>query len=70
MKGIIIVVWEKYLADQFGSAFIDTYRKQIGESPEQLPVSGKVYPDALLVKGVDSLATKVRAPGNRSSRPA
>lgn len=52
MKGIIVVVWEKYLADRFGTDFIETYRKNIGEAPDQLPVSGKVYPDALLVNGL------------------
>jgi len=52
MKGIIIVVWEKYLTDQFGPDFIETYRKHVGEPPDQLPVSGKVYPDALLVNGL------------------
>src|SRR5579862_8763020 len=52
MKGIIIVVWEKYLTDQFGTDFIEKYRKNLGESPDQLPVSGKVYPDAMLVSGL------------------
>jgi hypothetical protein len=52
MKGIIFVVWEKYLTDRFGTDFIDKYRKNIGETPDQLPVSGKTYPDALLVNGL------------------
>jgi len=52
MKGIIFVVWEKYLTDRFGSNFIDLYRKEIGEPKDQLPVSARVYPDALLVKGL------------------
>lgn len=54
MKGIIFVVWEKYLNDRFGSKFIDTYREQIGETRDQLPISGRTYPDALLVKGVQA----------------
>ena len=53
MKGIILVVWEKYLTDRFGTDFIETYRKNIDETPDQLPVSGRVYPDAVLVKGLD-----------------
>ncbi len=52
MKGIILVVWEKYLNDQFGPEFLKTYRKNLGETPEHLPVSGKTYPDALLVNGL------------------
>ena len=52
MKGIIFVVWEKYLNDRFGSDFIDTYREQLGETKDQLPISGRTYPDALLVKGL------------------
>jgi len=54
MKGIIFVVWEKYLNDRFGSKFIDTYRAQIGESKDQLPISGRTYPDELLVKGLQA----------------
>lgn len=52
MKGIIFVVWEKYLADRFGSTFIRNYRSHIGESQDQLPLTGRTYPDALLVKGL------------------
>jgi hypothetical protein len=54
MKGIIFVVWEKYLTERFGSKFIDTYRKSINESQNELPVVGRIYPDALLVKGVQA----------------
>ncbi len=52
MKGIILVVWEKYLNDRFGSKFIDTYREEIGETKDQLPISGRTYPDEVLVKGL------------------
>src|SRR5262245_51552996 len=52
MKGIIFVVWEKYLNDRFGSKFIDTYRERIGESKDQLPMTGRTYPDELLVAGL------------------
>lgn len=54
MKGIIFVVWEKYLNDRFGAKFIDTYRAQLGETSDQLPISGRTYPDELLVKGVQT----------------
>src|SRR3981081_4009956 len=52
MKGIIFVIWEKYLNDRFGSKLIDAYREQIGESKDQLPLTGRTYPDELLVKGL------------------
>lgn len=52
MKGIIFVVWEKYLNERFGAKFTDTYRENIGEPRDQLPISGRIYPDELLVKGL------------------
>lgn len=52
MKGIIFVVWEKYLNERFGAKFIDTYREHIGEPKDQLPITGRTYPDELLVKGL------------------
>lgn len=57
MKGIIFVVWEKYLRDRFGTDYLDRYRKDLGETPENLPVTGKTYPDELLVQGL-KLASK------------
>ncbi len=52
MKGIIFVVWEKYLQDRFGSTFLKSYRDTLGETQEQLPVTSRVYPDEMLVKGL------------------
>ena len=52
MKGIIFVVWEKYLNERFGAKFLDSYREQIGESKSQLPMTGLTYPDEMLFKGV------------------
>jgi hypothetical protein len=52
MKGIIFVIWEKYLDERFGSKFIDNYRQEMGETRENLPVIGRMYPDELLVKGL------------------
>ncbi len=54
MKGIIFVVWEKYLNDRFGSDFVDTYRKSIGETRDQLPITGRTYPDVQLIQGLHS----------------
>lgn len=52
MKGIIFVVWEKYLKDRFGTEFLERYRKEMGESAENLPKTGQTYPDKLLVDGL------------------
>ena len=52
MKGVIFVVWEKYLNERFGSKFIKDYRRTIGEPESDLPVTGRTYPDALLVQGL------------------
>ncbi len=41
MKGIIFVVWEKYLNERFESSFVDTYRNNIGETKDQLPITGR-----------------------------
>jgi len=58
MKGIIFVIWEKYLDERFGSKFLDSYRQELGETKDNLPVVGRIYPDELLVKGV-SVAQKM-----------
>jgi hypothetical protein len=65
MKGIIIVVWEKYLTDRFGTDFINTYRKNIDEPADQLPVAGKTYPDAFLVKGLSTASALSFFPEDR-----
>jgi len=52
MKGIIFVVWEKYLDERFGSKFLHSYRDAIGESDTNLPLTGRTYPDAMLVQGL------------------
>jgi Haem-NO-binding len=54
LKGIIFVVWEKYLDERFGSKFLQNYREALGEGPEALPMTGRVYPDELLVKGLST----------------
>ncbi|MBA2677482.1 MAG: heme NO-binding domain-containing protein [Ktedonobacteraceae bacterium] len=54
MKGIIFVVWEKYLQERFGSPFLKHYRDTLSEMPEQLPVTSRVYPDEAFFKGVQT----------------
>lgn len=54
MKGIIFVVWEKYLNERFGSKFIENYRSQLGEGPGNLPVTDRTYPDEMLLQGLNT----------------
>jgi hypothetical protein len=54
MKGIIFVVWEKYLGERFGSTFLKNYRDMIGETVETLPVTNRTYPDQQLVAGLSA----------------
>ena len=60
MKGIIFVVWEKYLQERFGADFIKTYRNKIGERTDQLPMTGRTYPDELLGKGLQAASQLTR----------
>jgi hypothetical protein len=57
MKGIIFVVWEKYLDDRFGSKFIKDYRSVLGESENNLPITGRTYPDAMLIQGLKTASS-------------
>jgi hypothetical protein len=52
MHGLIFVTWEKYLAERFGPAFLNDYRKTIGETPANAPLTSKTYNDDVLLKGV------------------
>ena len=54
MKGLIFVLWEKYLDERFGSSTLGNYRRMIGESPSNLPLTTRTYPDELLLKGVST----------------
>ena len=65
MKGIIFVVWEKYLAERFGSKFVENYRTSIGESTDQLPMTSRTYPDAMLVKGIGAASQLSFLPEDR-----
>jgi hypothetical protein len=53
MKGIIFVVWEKYLNERFGSKFLASYRQQIGETDDMRPMTGRTYPDERLLEGLN-----------------
>jgi hypothetical protein len=52
MHGLIFVTWEKYLADRFGSALLDAYRDEIGETAASAPLASRLYDDATLLAGV------------------
>jgi Haem-NO-binding len=62
MQGIIFVTWEKYLHDQFGDEFLQVYRKKIGETVATVPLTSRVYDDALLLAGVGAASTLARVP--------
>lgn len=52
MHGLIFVTWEKYLAERFGSPFLDAYRAEIGETVTMAPLTSRLYDDATLLAGV------------------
>src|SRR5579884_2201793 len=52
MHGLIFVTWEKYLAERFGTPLLSAYRKIIGETPANSPLTSHVYDDATLLAGV------------------
>lgn len=58
MQGLIIVTWEKYLADHFGNDFLNLYRETMGETVSTVPLTSRVYDDAQLLAGV-SAASKL-----------
>src|SRR5579859_1024117 len=60
MKGIIFVIWEKYLGERFGSDFLKGYRETLGETADNLPITGKTYPDALLLEGLKLASQQTR----------
>ena len=52
MHGLIFVTWEGFLAENFGSTFLNTYRAAIGETPQTAPLATRIYDDATLLAGV------------------
>lgn len=57
MKGIIFVVWEKYLGERFGAKFVKDYRGTLGETESDLPITGRTYPDAMLLQGLKTASS-------------
>lgn len=62
MHGLIFMTWEKYLAERFGSPFLQTYRDRIGESTAMLPLANRLYDDEKLLVGVDAASNLSRLP--------
>jgi hypothetical protein len=54
MQGLIVVTWERYLAEQFGKEFLDVYRKAVGESVAGAPLASRIYDDEYWLKGVEA----------------
>jgi hypothetical protein len=62
MHGLIFATWEKYLAERFGSSFLESYRKALGETSASAPLADRVYSDDLLLQGVQSAHSLSRTP--------
>src|SRR5579871_437453 len=54
MHGLILVTWEQYLADRFGEAFLARYRKELGETASNAPLTTRLYDDATLLAGLSA----------------
>ena len=62
MKGLIFVVWEKYLGEKFGGKFLDLYREAVGETQSNLPLTNRTYPDEMLMTGLNVAHKMTRLP--------
>src|SRR6266550_1680638 len=62
MHGLIFVTWEKYLAERFGSSFLNAYREAIGETPATAPLASRIYDDAVLLAGVGAASRLAHFP--------
>lgn len=62
MHGLVFVTWEKYLAERFGSSTLSDYRRRIGETPSDAPLTSRVYDDAALLAGVAATHNLTRVP--------
>ena len=64
MHGLIFMTWEKYLAERFGSLFLDAYRHAIGETKANVPLATRLYDDTTLVAGVHAASTIADLPAD------
>lgn len=62
MHGLIFMTWEKYLAERFGTPFLQAYRTHIGETTATLPLANRLYDDATLLAGVGAACQLSRFP--------
>lgn len=62
MQGIMMVTWEKYLADRFGNTFLGLYRETLGETTTTVPLASRVYADAQLLAGVTTASQLAHFP--------
>jgi hypothetical protein len=68
MHGLIFVTWEKFLAEQFGSPLLESYREMIGETAATAPLANRVYNDDDLLHGVSIASQITRVPVNKLMR--
>lgn len=64
MHGLIFVTWEKYLAQRFGASFLKTYREAIGETPARFPLASRLYDDATLSRGIETVSALTGLPAD------
>lgn len=62
MQGIMMVTWERYLADRFGNTFLNLYRETLGETTASVPLASRVYDDAQLLAGVTTASQLAHFP--------
>jgi hypothetical protein len=62
MHGLILVTWEKFLADNFGSSLLKSYRTSLAETPATSPLASRVYEDEMLLAGVNVASQLTGAP--------
>lgn len=60
MHGLIMVTWEKFLQERFGTAIVNAYRNEISHLESGLTLMSRVYDDRVLFTG---LAAVVNATG-------
>ena len=62
MHGLIFMTWEKYLAERFGSSFLQLFRERIGETSADFPLANRLYDDTTLLAGVGAASHLARLP--------
>lgn len=62
MHGLILVTWEKYLHERFGSSLLSLYRTTLGETAKNALLVDRVYDDAAFWAGIKAASQLTRMP--------